>query len=194
MHVPPGVLRRGTHTASLCKTIIASLLSLSFVVDPVGWAFSWISLKKTIVKKDVRKRITAGIEVGNLVLLKFKKEETGSLLRWEHSGEFEYNGQMYDVVETWTQGNTVYYRCWRDEEETRLNSQLKETVARALGEAPKVEEKSTLWSSSLKSSCFIITKERKILPPGLFREPLRALSDFYSSIVIRPPTPPPRLA
>jgi hypothetical protein len=194
MRVLVRAMRRGTDTADLFKALIAGLLSLGFVGGPVIGAVTWIGFRKAIVRKEVRERIIAGIEANRLVVFKFKKGEADPLLRWEHSGEFEYDGRMYDVVETWTQGDAVYYRCWRDEEETRLNSRLKETVARSLSKPSNVGEKSAPRSLSLSSSGFIITREQETLPPGSSGKTERTLSGFYSSCIIRPPTPPPRPA
>lgn len=194
MRVLPGAMRRGTDTASLFKAIIAGLLALGFLADPVVGAFTWVGFRKAIVRREVRKRLSAGVEADRLVVFKFKKEEADSFLRWEHPGEFEYYGQMYDVVETWTHGDMVYYRCWQDEEETKLNSRLKETVARALGRPSKVGEKSTPRNLSFNASRFIIPREKEIVPPGLSGKPRRTLSGSYTSFIIRPPTPPPRPA
>jgi hypothetical protein len=194
MRFPLGAMRKAPGTANLGQAIVAGLLALGFLADPVVGAFTWIGFRKAVVRKEVRRRIVAGVGAERLVVFKFKKEEADSFLRWEHPGEFEYDGQMYDVVETWTHGNTIYYRCWRDEEETRLNSRLKDMVARALGKPSQVGEKNAPWNLSLNASRFIIPMDREILPPGLSGKPGRTLSDPYSSIIIRPPTPPPRLA
>lgn len=78
----------------------------------------------------------AGINHDELVLLKFTSEEQQKELKWNHSKEFEFNGQMYDIVETTTKGDTTYYRCWWDHEETNLNKQLKELVSNAMGNNP----------------------------------------------------------
>ncbi|MFZ2055368.1 MAG: hypothetical protein WAU81_14365 [Candidatus Aminicenantales bacterium] len=147
-----------------------------------------------MVKKEVKKYIVQGIENDNLVVLRFSKEETETLLQWENSREFEYNGQMYDVVQTWTVGDTVYYRCWWDREETKLNRRLRELAARALGKAPKIGQQSDPWSSSPKVLFCAGTNERKIMTPALFPQPSWAFADSYSSIVIQPPKPPPRRA
>ena len=172
----------------------AVLLAVCFPADQAVGAFTWLHIRKMIVKKEVRRHIIAGPEEDRLVLLKFSKNETDALLRWEHSTEFEYNGQMYDVVETWTRGDTVYYRCWWDREETRLNNRLRELAARALKESPKVGGENDSWSFFYKSLPFAVDGEWKIRTPELSGEPSWAHPDTYSSIVSRPPTPPPRSA
>lgn len=75
----------------------------------------------------------AGIDKKELAILKFTVDEAQTKLCWEHSKEFEYDGEMYDVVETQVTRDSVLYWCWRDHEETRLNKQLDDLVAQALG-------------------------------------------------------------
>jgi hypothetical protein len=115
-------------------------------------------------------------------------------LRWEDPGEFEYDGQMYDVVETWTVGGTVYYRCFWDREETRLNNQLRELAARALAGTSEIGQPPDPWSASSKMLFCAGTSPATIFTPGSSPQRAWAFSDSYSSIIIAPPTPPPRRA
>lgn len=66
----------------------------------------------------------AGLDKSELVLLAFSKNEAQRLLEWEHDREFEFRGQMFDVVEAAEKGDSVFYRCWPDHAETHLNKQL----------------------------------------------------------------------
>ena len=71
----------------------------------------------------------AGMYPSDMVLLKFSKTDTKTLLLWEHDTEFEFQGQMFDVVEMLEKGDSVTYRCWPDKEETQLNRQLAQLVS-----------------------------------------------------------------
>lgn len=64
-----------------------------------------------------------------LVLLQVSKTDAKTLLQWEHDTEFEFHGQMFDVVEVLAKGDSVAYRCWPDKEETQLNEQLAQLVS-----------------------------------------------------------------
>lgn len=63
-----------------------------------------------------------------------------SELNWEHSKEFEFHNQMYDVVESETHGDSIFYWCWWDHEETTLNKELSAWVLKALGKDPQNKE------------------------------------------------------
>lgn len=155
--------------------------------------FGWLHLQKTVVKKEVKKQISAGIDKNDLLLLTFSKREARTRLRWEHSSEFEYKDQMYDVVETWTLGDTVYYWCWLDHKETKLNKQLKELADRASGKSKKIREKNERFIPFVKSLYFAGFFRWNGSAPECLREQVSYFSDSYSSITIRPPTPPPQL-
>ncbi len=66
----------------------------------------------------------AGLNESDLVILKFKKSSIKSVLKWKHSKEFEFKGEMYDIVKSTVKGDTVRYMCWWDNKETKLNKQL----------------------------------------------------------------------
>lgn len=78
-----------------------------------------------------------GLNKDELVLLKFSTQDIESKLKWKHSKEFEYDGQMYDIVERSTEGDTTYFWCWWDYEETALNKQLSDVFNLALGQDTK---------------------------------------------------------
>lgn len=82
-----------------------------------------------MVKKQVKKQMIAGLDKSELVLLCFSKHDAQTLLRWEHDKEFEFRGQMFDVVETREQGDFIFYHCWLDHAETHLNKQLAQLVS-----------------------------------------------------------------
>lgn len=185
---------RPARSAGALRALAVGLVALAFVADPTAGSLTWLNLERAIVKKEVDRHIVAGIEASDLVLLKFSREEAETLLRWEHAREFEYDGQMYDVVETWAHGDTVYYRCWWDREETALNNRMRVLALRAFGDAPRVGDRGDPSGSSLRPSSLVIPGDWAFPTPGPSdpRPPLMA--DRYLSIVIPPLTPPPRPA
>lgn len=64
------------------------------------------------------------VEKKDLYYLKFSKRDIQEKLRWEKDHEFEYQGKMYDIVETYKEQDSIAYWCWLDREETALNKKL----------------------------------------------------------------------
>lgn len=176
------------------RKFLSLLLLFCVSVDPVVGTFTWLHYQKTIVKKEVKRQIDAGIDEGNLVLLKLSKEEAQTKLRWEHSQEFEYNYQMYDVAKTMTLGDTIYYWCWLDDEETALNRKLEKLADKALRKNTKTMASLTLLISCFKSLYCPFSSHWSLPRPGLLGKQFFLFYCLYPSIYIQPLTPPPRLS
>lgn len=190
--VPPGVLRRTTDTVGTFKSILTSSLLCCILVDPVIVTFTCLYYQKIIVKKKVDKQIIAGIGREDLVLLKFSKEDLTAKLHWENSKEFEYNRQMYDVIETITLDDAVYYWCWRDHKETKLNRRLEELTAQALGRDRKIKGNNERLISFFKSLYFTISYIWNGSASESSDKQCCLFLNLYSSIIMQPPTPPPQ--
>ena len=115
------------------KNRIAGILMLFCLVAPMVATYTWLQCKKMLAHEEVKRQMAAGIGREELFLLKFAREETQTRLHWKNAREFEYRGQMYDIAETETKGDTIYYWCWWDHEETKLNRRLDGVLAYALG-------------------------------------------------------------
>ena len=176
------------------RKFLSILLLFCVSVNPIVGTFTWLHYKKTIVKKEVKRRIDAGMDKDYLVLLKFSKEEAQAKLRWEHSQEFEYNHQMYDVVKTMIGDDAIYYWCWRDDEETTLNRKLEKLADKALGKSTKSMANLTLLISYFKSLYCTFSSRWSVPRPGLMGKQFFIFCCLYPSIYIQPPTPPPRLS
>lgn len=137
-----------------------------------------------------------GLAKEELVLLKFSKEETETKLRWEHSKEFEYDGQMYDIVSKEIKVDSIFYRCWWDNEETLLNKKLKELAAKAFDQDENKRNAHLnlhfyLWSFFCTELLnWQMIPSQKVLV--LYQDFIHA--KHFSSTNISPPTPPPKLS
>ncbi|HMR42371.1 MAG TPA: hypothetical protein PKC40_00990, partial [Saprospiraceae bacterium] len=112
------------------RNTTACILLLFVFVTPAFLTFGWLQYQRILVKKQVKRHIMAGLDREDLILLKFTAAEAQAKLRWEHAREFEYEGQMFDVVEREIRGDTSFYWCWWDSEETALNKELSALAAR----------------------------------------------------------------
>lgn len=119
---------------------LTGILLLICLLAPVIGIYGWLQHKRYVVKKEVKRQIIAGMDREELVLLKFTGEEIETLLKWEDDEEFEYQGQMYDVVEVIEKDGMIHYWCWKDDEETLLNRDLNRLLAGALGSHPQNNE------------------------------------------------------
>lgn len=189
---PYRLLKRKTDTAVTLKSITVIILLSSLLIDPMVGTLTWLHYKKSVVKKEVKRHIIKGIDNDNLVLLKFSKQETQTELRWSHPGEFEYDRKMFDIVKTKTEGDTVYYWCWYDHEETMLNRKLENIADQALGKSPNVRKEIALLISPSKILYFPFSFSSDLSIPDFLCNQVDLFYSLSSQIFFKPPTPPPQ--
>lgn len=171
------------------------ILLLSCLTAPLLVSYGWLHYQKNLVRKAVKSQMIAGLDENALVLLKFTEADSKRLLHWEHAQEFEYQGQMYDVVRTETRGDTIYYRCWLDSRESELNQQLKQLVASTLEKDPTNQENQKRLTHFYKSlyrfetqvfpQVLPMKEAGQTIPPPIF---------FWRSTCIPPGVPPPEVS
>ncbi|WP_290821870.1 hypothetical protein [Flavobacterium sp.] len=133
------------------KKQIISIFLLFMLIAPAVVTYSWLQQRKRAVKREVKWKMIAGIDKSELVLLKFSKVETTTKLQWKHSKEFEFNNQMYDIVDKIVSKDSIKYWCWWDFEETKLNKQLDNLLVGVFQHDSKSKEKQDLVYKFYKS-------------------------------------------
>ncbi len=172
---------------------VAGILLLLCLIVPIVAAFMYLHYQKALVRREVKHQMIAGIDKDELVLLKFTEKESQTKLRWEHSKEFEYQGQMYDILEKEIKGETTYYWCWWDHKETKLNRRLDGLVDKVLESNPQNRDKQEELAEFYKKLYFNKYPELLVLSKqietGYYTFSESCLSIYYSPLV-----PPPRFS
>ncbi len=164
----------------------------AFCLPFIG-TYSWLSFKKAVIKKEVKRELIKTVDHGSLIQLGFKVNEVDDKLKWEHPGEFEYNGQMFDIVSKSEKKDSVYYLCWPDHDETALNKKLEKLVSENFSndkESNQKEKRLTDFGSNLfppySQNIMRILGERQFYFSGKEKK--------YPSIFNKPISPPPQSA
>lgn len=174
------------------RSSATSILLLFCLVAPLATTLSVVSFQKMQIRKAVKQRMIAGIDKKDLVLLKLTRDEARSRLRWEHDAEFEYNGQMYDIVTIEVGKDTLFYWCWWDNEETQLNKQLDALTACAAGDDFGIKDQQNRLIQFFQSLFF----EPAPILPVLAWQPTLPVATRHSAFVplrFPPPIPPPEI-
>lgn len=163
------------------------------LIAPLAGTYTWLHYEKQQVRKEIKKRLIAGIDRSELVLIKLSRQKAEAALEWEHEREFEYRGHMYDVVETRIQNDTFLYWCWPDNAETRLNKKLDRLLTGALEHDPQRRETERHVVQFFKSLYFV----ENSLPAVTFNSGYvtRPSTGFLllNCFSITPQTPPPEM-
>lgn len=175
------------------KKIIAITLLLCITVPIIG-TYGWLSFQQYQTKKTVKRKLKNSLNKDQLVRLAFIPKQADAELYWEHSKEFEYRGEMYDVVEQETIGDSTIYWCWWDNEETELNRQLAELVEDALDTNPDHSKQKKKLFNFLKA--LYHSQEQNTTLYSFLEATLHSNIYFvnYHNIRNNPPTPPPQIA
>ncbi len=175
------------------KRKVVGIVLLFCLVTPVAATLTFLQLQKKQIKREVKWKMIAGLDKEELFLLKFTEEESQTELRWEHSKEFEYKGEMYDIVEKSIEGDTIYYWCWWDHEETNLNKQLDGLLANVLGNNPLRQEKKRQLADFFKKLFYESQENQSVISTTQKLKHIFYPEDF-ASIYHTPPVPPPRFS
>lgn len=113
-----------------------AILLLGCFVLPLIATYAWLRYERKCVKRQVKQEIFSKIDLKDCSRFEFTLENEKHL-EWEHSAEFTYKGQKYDVIlkKKTASGTTIYY-CWKDVKESAVEKKIAFLVNRALGGNP----------------------------------------------------------
>jgi len=162
------------------------------LVGPVTLALLWLNFQKSEVRERVKHQILSGIDKEELVLMKFLSDMTEQQVEWEGDDEFEFEGVMYDVVATQIKGDTTYYWCWKDNEETQLARKMDHLLTMATGHDQQSQQNEKLVIHFFKSLFFNKVEQTRFY---LLQSDQISFTYaiHYTTIVNTPVAPPPEI-
>ncbi len=121
------------------------------LLAPIAIMLCTLQIHKTKVRKTLKAQLLSVTDRSELTYFEFTEDQAQNELEWEHSKEFEYKGEMYDVVTSELCGDTLKMWCWWDHTETALNKRLLSLINSAPPtDAQKKHQSSVLSFCSLK--------------------------------------------
>lgn len=176
------------------KIKVAVWMLLAIFIAPSMTAYFVLTYQKAEIKKTVSQEIPHKKSKDQLVLLKFSKEDSATKLRWEHPREFEYNFNMYDIVEIILKEDSIYYWCYWDKDETEINQKIHALLAEKQQSNPLNKTSKELVDYFLKSLFINDSTLLKRFSPAYHLSIKPHFDCSLNAITIPPPTPPPKLS
>ncbi|MFA0964843.1 hypothetical protein AB9P05_23745 [Roseivirga sp. BDSF3-8] len=176
------------------KSRAAGIILLMCLILPGMCTCLWLQHRKAVVRKEVKRMLMHGVDKEQLVSLTFSHQEAKQQLRWKHAREFAYQGQMYDVVDSVVQGDSVTYWCWWDSEETELEQQLTTLARKAFGQDHNQRHRQQQLLDFYFSLYHTIPAQWQA---GAWSSDVKSNLPYlrtYCQINQPPPVPPPRMA
>jgi hypothetical protein len=173
---------------------LTAIFLLVCLIAPISGTYIWLKHELKVTKREVKRQIIAGLDDSELVTFKFSKSDADICLKWKHSKEFEYRGEMYDVVKSLIKGDTIIYTCWWDNKETKLNKQLAHLMGDIMGSHPQNKENHKRLVNFYKSLFYENSSELLGFYPNSISNSYYPFNNFiYEINCSAPPVPPPEI-
>ncbi len=169
-----------------------AILILTLLVVSLFSVVGLLHFQKRQIRKEFKTKLIACSSAEDLVHLFIPKEQLQHVLRWEHDHEFEYKGEMYDIVKTIEHEDAIEYICWWDHEETAINKKLQTLIALFKGENPDEKEKDARVLRFFKAFYFQSTIVQTAFVP-LSKTFTTKLNEDLLYFLQKPPSTPPEL-
>ena len=129
-------------------------------------------------------------EMIELLIFNKKDIQEGKIdFRWIHSREFKYNGDMYDIVKKEETDKQLFFYCINDTKEKKLEEEFEKRV-----------HKNSLEDKQRPASNNFVSISEPVQPEKIGNSLACKctfsfwLTEFYQSLNLDIPSPPPRLA
>jgi len=174
------------------KRALTILLLILFTYNFLGAGFVY-NFWLYSVKESVKERIEGDYsEKKKLIKVPVEwSEDSPPEFQWHEEQEFEYRGQMYDVIRQEQHGNEMWYYCHWDKAETELLNNLSQYVSNYLQQHPKDHQKTTSLSTYLDQT-FLLVHGTALLTPWQHEISDTACKASIKNIVLDLDDPPPQ--
>jgi|GEM_PF-2347332 len=161
---------------------------------PFSGTYFYLQYESWRIQRQVEIRVEAGIPVDSLVSLCFLTRDLNHLLHWEHSREFVYQEQMYDVVSQSMRGDSTLFRCWWDREETAVRHAAHDFLAMAYRTQAPGKTSPGFFPDYYKNLFSPTAIGLRVLPSefAISKGPISG-HKAWESVSFRPPWPPPEV-
>lgn len=140
-------------------------------------------------------KIKRAIPQEDQLLWKFSANDAKTKLFWEHSREFEYKGEMYDVIRSETKGDSISYWCYWDRKETKLRKELNVLLVNLMGPCQQNKNEGRQLNEFFKSLFLPVSSIGQNLAVGQDHQRTMIPYNFSLHAFDRiPPVPPPKLS
>lgn len=111
------------------------------IITLMSGIYLGFQLERAEIRHKVRNNIKSTVKKSDLELITIHKDDIRKELQWKHAEEFEWNGEMYDIIYEDEKDDSLLYWCWADKEESALNRQMESWISHLLFNTPNSKEK-----------------------------------------------------
>jgi len=106
------------------KKFLSTTLIVSFYLSAL------IQISRTCyelnsIQRKVKQNLNSFCDHKEIKIIKFSQFDVGRMINWKDENEFEFQGRMYDVISSRSEGDTIIYNCYDDKQESVKREELK---------------------------------------------------------------------
>lgn len=150
--------------------------------------------KKHRIRSEIKRQLREGMAEEELVLLRIPlslEENPDRSFTRMHAGEFRYQGFMYDIVRQELRGDTTWYWCVLDWDDTELHNQLDEKRAQRPAQDPAHrdagERLNRFWQTLFFATPHAVANAIAQAPPTPYFEYALLLCPGFFNLLYPPP-------
>ncbi|MFY9307587.1 MAG: hypothetical protein WAQ28_00920 [Bacteroidia bacterium] len=176
----------------LKKTTIYILLGI-FLFNTAGY-FIAFKIAQHQVQKEIKAEIKQGLSIDQLIPIVIKKECLNQV-DWRESGkEFYYQGNLYDIVKSSENADSITYYCISDTQEELLFEHLEDHIDDYISAQKVLKHRSSKKAVSPSIKLYFNTQISLDINTYSLQNIYPAVSLFYFTVYPEINSPPPELA
>jgi hypothetical protein len=113
-----------------------------------------LKFQKRLIRNSVKELVYSGLSNSQLSRIVVNTSDSDYLL-WHHHDEFEFHGNMYDLISIESSKDSIVYLCFLDEKESAINIYID-------------QQAKSIWSHSPFANDFetkLVDFIQKVFPP-----------------------------
>ncbi|MEQ9375489.1 MAG: hypothetical protein RIG68_09935 [Imperialibacter sp.] len=171
---------------------LLSIFLLLCISAPFWLNYSIFYWSRMNIQADVIGRIFEGLGESEQTVLRLSKQEAEKEIVWEHSKEFRYKGQFYDIISVQELPDSVYYTCYWDKEETFITDLFEgilfEELTHDFQDDATASHLVEVIKTPYKLDQFSWSALDRLPQPGKHQQ----TQQIYNPKNLSPPSPPPK--
>ncbi len=176
------------------RLVIYFIIASIFLSNSIGLIIVHNQIK-FFHKKAIKESIKANTFDEVVEILSFSK--TGLMnreydLKFIEEYEFRFNGKLFDIIDSWESGDTIFYKCINDTKEEKIEEAFVQYVVNN-SEREDLPLPIKQVINSIIQDLYFIGTNSLITPPGISYLKVQfnsSLIEYFSEI----PDPPPRIS
>lgn len=134
---------------AIVKRLLAILLLSCILYNSLGY-FLVFSFQQSVCRKEIKRKIKAGLTTKDLIVLKFSTTSSANLA-WINDHEFFYNEKLYDVISKKCDRGVDIFSCIDDTKEKELFANLEDKVKEDWNQKSQQGKSNSFWKGMDKN-------------------------------------------